>query len=63
MYASPNGEYGKDLGERAIRVLEHTISTLVSEGKTVIPIGVLNDILDLLTFTDLDKLPNNKENN
>lgn len=46
-----------ELGARAISILENTISTLVSKGVTTIPVGVLNDILDLLTYTKLNQLP------
>lgn len=50
-----------DEQERATRILETAIQRYAKGQVTVIPVGVLNDILDLLMFTDLNELP--EENN
>ena len=50
-----------DTTDRATRILENAIKKFMASNTSVIPVGVLNDILDLLVYTDLDQLPEEDE--
>jgi hypothetical protein len=46
-----------DTSHRVVQILESTIKKFMATNTTTIPVGVLNDILDLWTSTKLYALP------